>query len=86
MAENRERIRKENPGLSVTEIAKKGGEEWKSVTDKSKWEKMNEELMEQYKKDKAEYQVCSRNTGRDFTKFNLTKRNYHLIHYIQLEL
>lgn len=57
MAENRDRIRKENPGMSVTEIAKKGGEEWKALDDKSKWEKMNEELMEQYKKDMEEYKV-----------------------------
>ncbi|XP_022653198.1 FACT complex subunit Ssrp1-like [Varroa jacobsoni] len=57
MAENRDRIRKENPGMSVTEIAKKGGEEWKALDDKSKWEKMNEELMEQYKKDMEEYKA-----------------------------
>lgn len=57
MADNRERIKKENPGISITEIAKKGGEEWKLVTDKSKWEKQNEALMEKYKKDVAEYQV-----------------------------
>lgn len=31
----REQIKSENPGLRVTEIAKKGGEIWKSMKDKT---------------------------------------------------
>lgn len=31
----REQIKSEHPGLKVTEIAKKGGEMWKSMKDKS---------------------------------------------------
>lgn len=31
----REQIKSENPGMKVTEIAKKGGEIWKSMKDKS---------------------------------------------------
>lgn len=33
--ENREAIKKENPGIKVTEIAKRGGELWRGLTDKS---------------------------------------------------
>lgn len=31
----RERIKAENPGIAVTEIAKKGGEMWRELKDKS---------------------------------------------------
>lgn len=31
----REQIKADNPGLKVTEIAKKGGEIWRSMKDKS---------------------------------------------------
>lgn len=33
--EHREEIKKENPGIKVTEIAKRGGELWRGLTDKS---------------------------------------------------
>lgn len=33
--ENREAIKSENPGIKVTEIAKRGGELWRGLTDKS---------------------------------------------------
>lgn len=33
--EQRESIKKENPGIKVTEIAKKGGELWRAMKDKS---------------------------------------------------
>jgi hypothetical protein len=32
---NREDIKKKFPGIKVTEVAKKGGEMWKEMTDKS---------------------------------------------------
>lgn len=35
LSESRERIKKENPGISMTEVSKKGGEEWKLVDDKT---------------------------------------------------
>ena len=38
MNENREKIKKENPGLSVAEFGKKAGELWKGLGDKSQWE------------------------------------------------
>lgn len=35
MTENREKIKSDNPGISFTDIAKKAGEIWKEMTDKS---------------------------------------------------
>lgn len=35
MNENREKIKEQNPKLSITEIAKKGGEMWRELKDKS---------------------------------------------------
>ncbi|XP_017003111.2 FACT complex subunit Ssrp1 [Drosophila takahashii] len=52
--DTRESIKKENPGIKVTEIAKKGGEMWKELKDKSKWE-------EAAAKDKQRYQDEMRN-------------------------
>ncbi|KAH8321753.1 hypothetical protein KR067_000006 [Drosophila pandora] len=52
--DTREKIKKENPGIKVTEIAKKGGEMWKELKDKSKWE-------EAAAKDKLRYQEEMRN-------------------------
>lgn len=33
--DNRESIKKENPGIKVTEVAKRGGELWRALKDKS---------------------------------------------------
>lgn len=35
MNESREQIKADNPGIKVTEIAKKAGEMWRELTDKS---------------------------------------------------
>lgn len=34
--DTREQIKKDNPGISVTDIAKKGGELWKQISDRDK--------------------------------------------------
>ncbi|EDW60908.1 high mobility group protein D [Drosophila novamexicana] len=34
----RESIKRENPGIKVTEVAKRGGELWRAMKDKSEWE------------------------------------------------
>ncbi|KAL7738247.1 hypothetical protein ACLKA6_006578 [Drosophila palustris] len=34
----RESIKRENPGIKVTEVAKRGGELWRGMKDKSEWE------------------------------------------------
>ncbi|KAF9809669.1 hypothetical protein SFRURICE_016440 [Spodoptera frugiperda] len=51
----REQIKSENPGMKVTEIAKKGGEIWKSMKDKSEWEEKAAKAKEQYAKDLESY-------------------------------
>lgn len=33
--DSREQIKKDNPGISITEVAKKGGELWRELKDKS---------------------------------------------------
>uniref|UniRef100_A0A0K8TRI3 Putative nucleosome-binding factor spn pob3 subunit n=1 Tax=Tabanus bromius TaxID=304241 RepID=A0A0K8TRI3_TABBR len=48
--ENREQIKKENPGIKVTEIAKKGGELWRAMKDKSEWEAKAVKAKEDYGK------------------------------------
>ncbi|KAJ2949233.1 hypothetical protein O0L34_g6184 [Tuta absoluta] len=47
----RESIKAEHPGLKVTEIAKKGGEIWRGMKDKSEWEEKAAQAKEQYTKD-----------------------------------
>ena len=51
----RESIKSENPGMKVTDIAKKGGEIWKSMKDKSEWEEKAALAKEQYAKDLESY-------------------------------
>lgn len=51
----RESIKADNPGLKVTEIAKKGGEIWRSMKDKSVWEEKAAQAKEQYTKDLESY-------------------------------
>ena len=45
---SREQIKSDNPGISVTEIAKKGGEMWKEMKDKSEWEGKSNKLKKEY--------------------------------------
>ncbi|KAK2891356.1 hypothetical protein Q8A67_013999 [Cirrhinus molitorella] len=54
---NRERIKSENPGISVTEISKKAGEMWKQLGKdrKEEWDKKAEEAKKQYEKAMKEY-------------------------------
>jgi len=46
--ETRESIKRETPGIKVTEIAKRGGELWRGLKDKSEWEKKAVEAKERY--------------------------------------
>jgi len=46
--DNRESIKRENPGIKVTEVAKRGGELWRALKDKSKWEQKAVEAKEEY--------------------------------------
>ncbi|KAJ8721859.1 hypothetical protein PYW08_004261 [Mythimna loreyi] len=54
----REQFKAENPGLKVTELAKKMGAVWKAM-DKSEWEEKHAKAMEQYEKDMALYEAAN---------------------------
>lgn len=55
--ENREKIKAENPGITFTDIAKKGGEMWKKLEDKSEWETKAAKLKEVYNQAMKEYKA-----------------------------
>ncbi|XP_053609906.1 FACT complex subunit Ssrp1 [Plodia interpunctella] len=46
--ENRKDIVDDNPGIKVTEIAKRGGELWRELKDKSEWEEKANKAKEEY--------------------------------------
>uniref|UniRef100_A0A8C7W811 FACT complex subunit SSRP1 n=1 Tax=Oncorhynchus mykiss TaxID=8022 RepID=A0A8C7W811_ONCMY len=54
---SRERIKSENPGISITEISKKAGEMWKQIgkEDKEEWDGKAEEAKKTYEKAMKEY-------------------------------
>ncbi|XP_044219940.1 FACT complex subunit SSRP1a isoform X1 [Thunnus albacares] len=54
---SRERIKSENPGISITEISKKAGEMWRQLgkDEKEEWEGKAGEAKRQYDKAKKEY-------------------------------
>ncbi|KAG9434226.1 FACT complex subunit Ssrp1 [Apis mellifera carnica] len=53
----RERIKAENPGIAVTEIAKKGGEMWRELKDKSEWEQKAAKAKKDYSASMKEYEA-----------------------------
>lgn len=53
----REGIKKENPGIKVTEIAKKGGELWRAMKDKSEWEAKAAQAKEDYEDAVKDYEA-----------------------------
>ncbi|XP_077299620.1 structure specific recognition protein [Arctopsyche grandis] len=53
--ETRKDIMEENPGIKVTEIAKKGGEMWREMKDKSKWEEKAQKSKDDYVKAMKDY-------------------------------
>lgn len=63
--ESRERIKKDNPGISVTEVSKLAGEMWKEVEDKTEWEEKAVKAKEEYKIAMAEYQETVKDVGSD---------------------
>lgn len=60
---NREKIKSDNPGIAVTDIAKKGGEMWRDLKDKSEWESKASKLKEDYAKAMKEYKVSGGGGG-----------------------
>lgn len=55
--DTRESIKAANPGIKVTEIAKKGGEMWKELKDKSVWEGKAAKAKEKYTEAMKEYEA-----------------------------
>ncbi len=57
MKEARDQIKKDNPGLGVTDIAKKAGELWKEVKDKAKYEELAAKERKNYEKLLSEWKA-----------------------------
>ncbi|XP_065090770.1 high mobility group protein D [Ochlerotatus camptorhynchus] len=52
----REGIKKESPGIKVTEIAKRGGELWRGMKDKTEWENKAAKMKDEYNKAVQEFE------------------------------
>lgn len=61
--ETREEIKKENPNLKVTEIAKRGGEMWRELKDKSEWEEKAAKDKERYTNEMKNYKPSGDDSG-----------------------
>lgn len=61
--ENREEIKRENPNVKVTEIAKRGGELWRELKDKSVWEEKAAKDKERYNAEMKNYKPSSSGSG-----------------------
>ena len=57
MNENREKIKKDNPGLSMTDMTKKAGEIWREMNDKSKWNEKAEVDKKRYEKEMEKWKA-----------------------------
>ncbi|KDR11732.1 FACT complex subunit Ssrp1 isoform X1 [Zootermopsis nevadensis] len=71
---NREKIKSENPGIVVTDIAKKGGEMWRDLKDKSEWENKASKLKEEYAKAMKEYEASGGGGSESKDKKKETKK------------
>lgn len=61
----REEIKAKYPGLKVTEVVQKGGEMWKELKDKSKWEEKAAEAKEEYLKAMEEYKASGGGSSKE---------------------
>lgn len=59
----REGLKKDNPGIKVTEIAKKGGEIWRGMKDKSEWEAKAAKAKEDYEDAVKEFEANGGSTA-----------------------
>lgn len=69
--EARVSIKKDNPDFKVTEVAKKGGELWRGLKDKSEWEAKAATAKQNYIKALQEYE---RNGGGGEEKGNKKRK------------
>eukprot|EP00042_Codosiga_hollandica_P050857 m.616714 g.616714 ORF g.616714 m.616714 type:complete len:749 (+) comp58169_c0_seq1:118-2364(+) len=70
LAANRERIKAENPGIKVTDIAKKGGEVWKTLSadEKETFESQSKKDWEVYRVAAAKYEEEHKNDPKPAPK------------------
>lgn len=61
LAEIREQIKKENPGISVTDLSKKAGEMWREINDKTEWQEKAQEAKKKYEEDMKAYKAKKAN-------------------------
>ncbi|XP_071516911.1 FACT complex subunit Ssrp1 [Panulirus ornatus] len=55
--EHREEIKKENPGISITEISKVAGQKWRELKDRSEWEEKAVKAKREYEDAMKEYKA-----------------------------
>lgn len=76
--DTREEIKKDNPGIKMTDIAKKGGEMWKELKDKSKWDEKAAKDKQRYLDEMKDYKPVAGDSDEDeggkSTKSTLKKR------------
>jgi hypothetical protein len=72
--ENREAIKKEHPGIKVTEIAKRGGELWRGLRDKTEWENKAAKIKEDYTKLIKEFEANGGSTEKVSKKRGKTSK------------
>ncbi|KAL8591541.1 hypothetical protein ACOMHN_055508 [Nucella lapillus] len=61
LSDNREGIKKDHPGIAITEVTKIAGERWKELKDKSEWEERAREAKTEYELAMAEYMEKKKN-------------------------
>jgi len=71
LSSTRDSIKADNPGLSITDIAKKGGEMWRELKDKSEWETKAAKAKKDYMASMKEYQTSG--GGKEKTKEKKTE-------------
>nr|XP_016996561.2 high mobility group protein D [Drosophila takahashii] len=59
----RESIKRENPGIKVTEVAKRGGELWRAMKDKSEWEAKAAKAKDDYDRAVKEFEANGGGSG-----------------------
>ncbi|XP_057670954.1 FACT complex subunit Ssrp1 [Diorhabda carinulata] len=65
---NRDKIKEENKGISFTDIAKKGGELWRELKDKSEWEEKAKKDKERYEAEMKEFKASGGATSGESKK------------------
>ncbi|XP_011700729.1 PREDICTED: FACT complex subunit Ssrp1 [Wasmannia auropunctata] len=69
----RDTIKADNPGIAVTEIAKKGGEMWRELKDKSEWEAKAAKAKKEYAASMKEYEASGGGKAKE-TKEKKTEK------------